>query len=447
MKRFVLFVTVLASMIRLSGSPRQGQINAGTNIGANQVRVALPVFACKSADATALRLTELFNQVLWDDLDYSGNIALISRSFYPLGKTEVPTDIKVEDWRTQAVNAQYLVFGNADFNGGVLQFESHLWDLAVAQNTELLGYRLRSGALTDDAVRLTAHTLADQIVDKLFGGRVGIARTKIAYVAVSTSAKEIYTMDYDGANAIPLTTYRSTCVMPAWSPEGDKIAFVTFRTKTPSIEVLSILDRRSVPFPPMPGTANTPAWSPDGSKIAFSSSREGNFDIYAADWNGKNIQRLTVGTHSIAVSPSWNPKTGQAIAFVWDRSGSQQIYIMEADGTNPQRIIEEGGDAENPSWSPDGQFIAFAWNKLRSGHYDIYVHDLVSGKNTQLTGNTETEGSNERPSWSPDGKHIVFSSNRTGVSQIYTMLANGTKPRQLTKNGENKGPAWSGFPK
>jgi len=119
-----------------------------------------------------------------------------------------------------------------------------------------------------------------------------------------------------------------------------------------------------------------------------------------------------------------------------------QLYRINDDGTNLRRVIDEGGDAENPSWSPTGNFLAFAWKKSGNSRFDIYLHDLVTGKNTQLTQNASD---NEKPTWSPDGKHIAFESNRTGTLQIYSMLADGSKPRQLTRTGSNKAPAWSGY--
>jgi TolB protein len=114
---------------------------------------------------------------------------------------------------------------------------------------------------------------------------------------------------------------------------------------------------------------------------------------------------------------------------------------MDAEGTNVRRIIDDGGSAVNPAWSPDGQRIAFALQRPR-GYYDIYMHDLGTGRNTQLTQN---EGNNEQPTWAPDGRHIAFASTRTGTTQIYSMLADGTKVRQLTRTGKNQGPAWSGY--
>jgi TolB protein len=50
---------------------------------------------------------------------------------------------------------------------------------------------------------------------------------------------------------------------------------------------------------------------------------------------------------------------------------------------------------------------------------------------------------NERPSWAPDGRHIVFESTRNGPRQIWSMLADGSQPRQLTTEGHNESPNWS----
>jgi TolB protein len=112
------------------------------------------------------------------------------------------------------------------------------------------------------------------------------------------------------------------------------------------------------------------------------------------------------------------------------------------DGTNVRRLVDEGGEAANPSWSPEGTFLAFAWRKAGSSRFEIFIHDLATGKESQLTQNS---GDSEKPSWSPDGRHLVFESNRSGTLQIYSMLADGTKVRQLTRNGINKAPAWSGY--
>jgi TolB protein len=65
--------------------------------------------------------------------------------------------------------------------------------------------------------------------------------------------------------------------------------------------------------------------------------------------------------------------------------------------------------------------------------------DVASRSYTQLT---HSEGRNENPSWAPDGKHLVFMSTRTGSPQIWSMLADGTAPKQLTTQGSNWTPVW-----
>jgi TolB protein len=199
---------------------------------------------------------------------------------------------------------------------------------------------------------------------------------------------------------------------------------------------------RIVSFPAFGGTNLSPAWAADGSKIAFSSSRTGDPEIYIADNQGTGLRRVTAYSGP-DVSPTWNPKNSAQIAWVSGRTGLPQIWMMQADGTNPQRLTDQGY-AVSPSWSPNGQFLAFAWIRHYGpgapGAQDIYVMDIASRQFVQLT---HDAGRNDFPSWSPDGRHIVFQSNRGGGDQIWTMLADGTEQHSLTKSGQNTQPSWS----
>jgi TolB protein len=176
--------------------------------------------------------------------------------------------------------------------------------------------------------------------------------------------------------------------------------------------------------------------------LAFSSSRSGDPEIYTTDQSGGNVKRIT-SFKGPDVSPVWNRKTNAQIAWVSGRTGLPQIYTMEADGTNVQRLTDQGY-AVSPAWSPNGQFLAFAWIRHYGpgapGASDIYLMDVASKQWVQLT---HDGGRNDFPSWSPDGRHLVFQSSRAGGEQIWEMLADGSNQKQLTSTGSNTQPNWS----
>jgi TolB protein len=114
---------------------------------------------------------------------------------------------------------------------------------------------------------------------------------------------------------------------------------------------------------------------------------------------------------------------------------------MNIDGANVERLTSGEGEAHNPAWNPDGETMAFAWSRgYEPGNFNIFIMDTISRQYTQLTYGT---GRNENPWWSPDGRRLVFASSRSGSSQIWTMLADGTQVQQLTNSGRNRMPVWS----
>jgi len=161
--------------------------------------------------------------------------------------------------------------------------------------------------------------------------------------------------------------------------------------------------------------------------------------IVVANPDGSNQRSLT-GLTTTDVEPKVNPKTGAQIAFVSGRAGRQQIYLMNMDGFDVEHLSEGTGEASNPSWHPNGQFIAFAWTQgYAPGAWNIFVMDVAKRNYVQLT---HGEGKNENPVWAPDGKHLVFMSTRSGKPQIWSMTADGQQLRQLTTEGDNSTPTW-----
>jgi TolB protein len=407
-------------------------------LGAAKIRLAVPDFPPKSVDQQLLSLTQEFNQVLWHDLDNAGIFAMVSKSNYPLKVPEEPLDVDFNAWSAPPASAQMLVFGKIENVSSNLVVTARLFDLGNQANPGVLAKRYVATP-NEVSTRAAAHRLADEIIKALGGGLPGLGETRISFVSSRTGSKEIWVMDYDGFNQHPITSYRSISTTPRWSPDNTKLAYTTYATGNPEIYIFSFETNRRIPFPSYRGLNTTPAWSPDGTKIAFCSSMGGDPEIYLSNSDGSNLQRLTFSP-GVDISPAWNPKTGNEIAFVSDRSGSPQIYSMSSDGTNLRRLTTLGGDASSPSWSPNGLFMAFHWRVTETGTYDVYVMEIATGRIIQLT---HDAGRNEHPTWSPDGRHLAFESTRSGSRQVWTMLANGLEPQQLTKTGENWNANWS----
>jgi TolB protein len=442
LKHFLL-AGLLCTAFLLQGTSQDRIDDIGlTGVGPKAVRVALPEL--KFAGDTSVqmdRVSKAFNETLWADLDFTGNIELASRSFYPLGTFALPGHIKPEEWAV--TGAQYIAYGSLSLNQASTRFTAaaYLRDLPTGSDPIASTF---PGDATEEDARIAAHRFADRILERLGLGQ-GITQTRIAFVSSRSGFKEIYVMDYDGRNQRKLTSIGNIAIAPNWSPVpgDDRIAYTAWRTGGAQVEILSAGGDPQPRFQQSGGTNSFAAWSPDGKSIVYSSNRDGgDTEIYWANANGSDAKRLT-NSRGIDTSPNINPATGRQIAFISRRGGSPELYTMDSDGTGVQRITEEGGDVQNPAYSPNGDMIAFAWQKPRSGSFDIYVYDIRVRKFTQLTSGS---GSNERPSWAPDGKHIAFTSTRTGTSQIWAMTVDGKKVLQLTNStGINEGATWSGY--
>jgi TolB protein len=439
----LLSAAALILLVRPAGAQQSGQawFRTGTGLGVEKLRLAVADFGPRADNAKTH--SEQFTQIVRDDLAFSGVVELISPSFYPTFSPTTPGELQYPAWTDPQVKAHYVAFGNLSETTSEVAIQAWMYDVTNPSSQSVVG-KIYRGDPTDAQVRKFAHQFADEIIARLTN-MPGVASTQIAFISSRSGTKELWVMDYDGANQRRLTHLNTISLMPRWSPDASRIAFTCYepfnRLVSAQICMYSMDAGKVVSFPRFRGTNSAPAWSPDGTQLMFSSSMQGTPDLFVSDVNGAHPKRLTYSGIGGATSPTWNPKTGQSVVFVSDRGGIPKLYMMNADGTNVTELdLPDKGYLIDPAWSPNGQILAFSWRRP-DGNYDIYVMQPGS---TEIINITPDMGSrNERPSWAPDGRHIVFESTRTGERQIWTMLADGSQARQLTTVGHNESPNWS----
>jgi TolB protein len=435
-----LAVAALLSVLMPHLLRAQDNVFTGTNTGAERIRIAVADFKPQSADAQTAPLKTTFDATLFSDLSNAGIFDMVSKSLIPQATPGTPAEMSMAQWSAAPASAAMVAFGSLAVQGNQLMVNGFLFDAKNQQYPQVLAKQYSDQA-TEEAARQTAHRFADEIIFRLGGGVPGIAETKLYFVHPDGEGKEIWEMDYDGANPHAVTHLGSISISPRISPDNSRLAFSSLGKNGFQIRVYSMLLNRMVNFPITSGTNLSPAWAPNGNDLAYSSSRTGDPELWISDANGSLARRVT-SFRGPDVSPVYNPKTGSQIAWISGRTGLPQLYIMDTDGSGIQRLTD-GGYASSPSWSPNGQFLAFAWNRKYGpgapGGQDIYVMEIATKRWIQLT---HDSGPCDFPSWSPDGRHIVYANGRGHSSQIWTMLADGTQKHALTTNGGDM-PNWS----
>lgn len=188
-----------------------------------------------------------------------------------------------------------------------------------------------------------------------------------------------------------------------------------------------------------------PSLSPDGARVAYSAVVGDSFEIHVRDLAGGPARRVTADGQQ-NVEPAWSPD-GRQLAFHSGRRGG--IWIVD-DGGGPPRPLAAFGS--RPAWSPDGKWIALQLSAVTDvlatspdavAPSTIWVTSAKGGALRELTKIGEPRGGHGAPAWTPDGRSIVFSSSdpQTRVNELWSVRAEGGKPRKLAEQARLSDPA------
>ena len=268
----------------------------------------------------------------------------------------------------------------------------------------------------------------------------------LAFASTRLQNAELYLMEIATLDLQQLThTDELDEYMPAFSPDGKSIAFVTERTRggmmlppiqasgsDPSRAAIYLMDvdgRNQRALIDVGGADRAPVFSPDGQKIAFESKAptaestddghpnaevDDTLEIYVIDTDGTNKTQLTHNNVDDG-HPTWSPN-GNQIAFTSMVENIYQIFIVNAAGGTPKQLTFSDASYYHPIFTPDGKRIIYV--SSGDNHYTIWMMNTDGSNKTQLTNHI---GAHFEPSISRDGKKLVFSSDRSDHMRIYLM--------------------------
>jgi Tol biopolymer transport system component len=266
-----------------------------------------------------------------------------------------------------------------------------------------------------------------------------VSRDGKTLVFASTQHKttsNLYIKSIDGRTVTQVTNDPANDLMPRLSPDGTRIAFASDRSGNWDIYVMPVTGGKPIQLTSSASHELHPSWSPDGTEIVFCRLGEtsGLWEMWITSVSNPGVSRF-IGN---GLFPEWCPVSGTGangadrIAFQKSRErGDRAFGIWTIDYKNG----EAGNMTEvaslttaaciNPSWSPDGQWLAYAtvpnpgqWTgETRPTWAELWMVDAAGNNRVALTGGKFV---NLMPAWGPQGK-LYFVSDRGGIENIWSM--------------------------
>lgn len=222
---------------------------------------------------------------------------------------------------------------------------------------------------------------------------------------------------------------------PAISRDGEKLVYASTQHRSTADLYLKRVSSRVVTQLTSGGSDNVmPEISPDGSRVAFCSNRTGNWDVYVMPITGGQPVQIT-NDLSDDLHPSWSPD-GNKLVFcrMGEVTNRWEMWVVDIKNPATTSFI---GNGMFPQWCPVAgtgengtDRIVFQLSRERGnrtfGIWTIDFKDSLASNPTQVTAETETALIN--PTWSPDGSWIAFAEvGLDSADKTTVTLRNGRK--------------------
>ncbi|MCK4932998.1 MAG: PD40 domain-containing protein, partial [Candidatus Aminicenantes bacterium] len=230
-------------------------------------------------------------------------------------------------------------------------------------------------------------------------------------------------------------------VSPALSPDGNEIVFLSSRNlfsidmyladaKTGQIRSRLIKTAVDPHFESLQFIKSSGSWDAEGKRFVFGAITKGKPVLYIVNVEkGKKEKEVAFPQLGEILNPTWSPD-GRFVAFSALVGGFSDIFIYDLEEDKLERMTDDAFADLYPVWSPDGSAIAFVTDRfstslsiLNIGNYELALKDMETGNIQKIPGFSDAKNIN--PQWSPDSKSLYFLSDQNGITNVYRInLAN-----------------------
>src|ERR1700704_6584859 len=290
---------------------------------------------------------------------------------------------------------------------------------------------------------------ARPLVNSLGGADLSHDGKHIAYFHSNQGELELAVADPDGSNSRKLTVLSNEYNYSdlRWSPDDQKLGFQRGRTFDYDVFYVPADGGSAQAITRDGNPLEGFAWLPDGSGVVYSSSRGDTvlylrtMNLWSVQTGGKDLRQLTFGETSY-ISPDLD-RHGNIVAT--RRQIQFDIWRYPVDGSPEEnvrrsaQITHQTGTVQTPSAGPGDRELVYLSDS--GGHGNLWILNLETQQNRQVTFEHDPQLAIGVPVWSPDGKHIAYV--KRGVTawnvDLWLMNPDGSDAHKVSEGG---GWAW-----
>ncbi|MBT8231522.1 MAG: hypothetical protein HKO66_00695 [Saprospiraceae bacterium] len=254
---------------------------------------------------------------------------------------------------------------------------------------------------------------------------------KIIFSSSRNGNSDIYVMDEEGKNQVPLTTEKTEEWGPTWINESE-ISFLR-QTKDSIFRIkLNLITGKESKL------KHPKNCLLDDKNVLYSGKLElytCKSDIFLFDSRTNNTINLTENMDGVANYPSWS-YNGKSVVFTSNHLGTNQVFEYNIDSKNVIQLTNSNANNERGELSPNRKFLVYSSDYFEKGNQDIVLKELQNGKIKNLS---KSLGMELIARFSNDGNKIFFGTNKDDNWEIYVYDIDTERQTRLTDNKEFDG--------